>query len=294
MLNFRITVWPGVPVPLPRYQRAHCRLSEARDALLFAYDESEFVEPRRETYLELYNLNLEDPDKIEAFVNQHSVLGGDELFRRLKAAGFFSLGFRQRDFWNAAFRKWHRPAYERAYRENLLRKDGRPIQNVETLFEFRFAASVLRDMTSSWRLLSTGADPKSLPWSGWGRGESNYFDARRLLATALPVLLGHYSPAIAVSSTPDHNEKWQQPIIEVQFPGSSAPLYEVCAFELFNHIAANEMYRPCQNETCQRLFVRQWGRSEHGQSRREGVMYCTAACAKAQAQRQYRRRRRAK
>src|SRR5262249_43614320 len=103
-----------------------------------------------------------------------------------------------------------------------------------------------------------------------------------------------YSPVVGVRLTPDLEKKWQKPVIAAEFPGSSAPLYEVCAFELFNHIAANEMYRPCQNETCGRLFVRQWGRAEHGQSRQEGVMYCTASCARAQAQRSFRRRKQAK
>jgi hypothetical protein len=292
--RFRITVWPGVSVPLPRYQRARCRLTEARDALLFTYDKAELVEPRGETYLELYNLDLENPDDILAFANRHSVLHGEEMFLRLKAANFFS-GFRQRELLKAAFRKWHRPAYQDAYKENLLREDGSPSRSIETLFEFRFAAHVMCDMTSSWRLLSAGVDPRSLPWSGWANGgaEPSHWMARRLLATALPVLLRNYSPVVGARPDLDLDKNWQKPLISAEFPESSAPLFEVCAFELFNHIAESATYRSCQNETCRRLFVRQWGRSEHGQSRREGVMYCTAACAKAQAQRQYRRRRQA-
>ncbi|MGD0713031.1 MAG: hypothetical protein ABSB24_02450 [Gaiellaceae bacterium] len=293
--QLRITVWPGLPVPLPCYQRAHCRLSQARDALLFTYDKDELVEPRGETYLELYNLDLENPDEILAFANRHSVLRGEEMFQRLKAADFFQgLGLRQS--WTATFRKWHRPVYEGAYRENLLSEDRPPHRGIETLFEFRFAAHVLRDMTSSWRLLSAGVDPRSLPWSGWvtGGDEPSYSSARRLLATALPVLLRNYSPVVGVGSDINLDESWQKPLISAEFPGSSAPLFEVCAFELFNHIAESATYRICQNETCGRPFVRQWGRSEHGQSRREGVLYCTADCAQAQAQRQYRRRKQAK
>lgn len=295
--QFRITVWPGLPVPLPCYQRAHCRLSQARDALLFTYDKDELVEPRGETYLELYNLDLENPDEILAFANRHSVLRGEEMFLRLKAAGFFDLGLNFRRSWTGFFRKWHRPVYESAYRENLLSEDRPPHRGIETLFEFQFAAHVLRDMTSSWRLLSAGVDPGSLPWSGWATGgaEPRYWMARRLLATALPMLLRNYSPVVGARLDLDlASEGWRKPVISAEFPGSSAPLFEVCAFELFNHIAESATYRICQNETCGRPFVRQWGRSEHGQSRREGVLYCTADCAQAQAQRQYRRRKQGK
>jgi hypothetical protein len=290
--QFRITVWPGTPVPLPRYQRTHCSLSQARDALLFTYDRDELVEPRGETYLELYNLDLENPDEILDFANRHSVLRGEEMFQRLKAAGFFDWGLNLRRSWTGYFRKWHRPVYENAYRENLLLEEGSPIQSVETLFEFRFAAHVLRDMTSSWRLLSTRVDPKSLPWSGWATGEPGYLSARSLLAKTLPLLLRNYSPVLGLrSETNLAGEGWRKPVISAEFPESSAPLYEVCAFELLNHIAEGATYRICQNESCGRPFVRQWGRSELGQSRREGVLYCSAACARAQAQRQYRRRR---
>jgi hypothetical protein len=299
--HFRITVWPGLPVPLPRYERGGCRLTQARDALLFTYDKSELVEPRGETYLELYTLDLENPDEILAFVNRHSVLRGEEMFLRLKAADFFAWGLDFQRSWNASFRKWHRPAYRGALLEEFEREkapgERKTTRRIETLFEFRFAADVLRDMTSSWRLLSGGVDPSSVPWAGRATGDAkpSVYSARRLLSTALPLLLRNYSPVVGVSSKislPD--DGWQKPVISAEFPGPSAPLFEVCAFELFNHIAESATYRSCQNESCRRLFVRQWGRSELGQSRREGVLYCTASCARAQAQRQYRRREQAK
>ena len=69
-------------------------------------------------------------------------------------------------------------------------------------------------------------------------------------------------------------------------------LYGVCCLQLYNHIVEEAPYKECANETCRRLFVRQRGRAEHGQYRTIGVKYCSRDCARAQAQREHRRRKR--
>lgn len=66
--------------------------------------------------------------------------------------------------------------------------------------------------------------------------------------------------------------------------------YEAMCLQFANHISEGATYRQCLSETCGRLFVRQQGRAEFGQYRTEGVLYCSSACAQAQAQREYRRR----
>jgi hypothetical protein len=72
---------------------------------------------------------------------------------------------------------------------------------------------------------------------------------------------------------------------------TEVPLYAICALELFNHIIENADYHVCANERCEQIFVHQQGRAEKGQRRSRGVLYCTPACARATAQRVYRRRR---
>jgi hypothetical protein len=76
-------------------------------------------------------------------------------------------------------------------------------------------------------------------------------------------------------------------------PPDETSLYTAAMLQLVNDLAANETIHRCANETCGRPFVRQLGRSTYGGHRRSGTLYCTSNCARAQYQREKRRRDRA-
>ena len=165
----------------------------------------------------------------------------------------------------------------------------------ETLDEFRFGARVLRDLDNAVQIATTRQIPDDHVWRSippkvlaefldnlldWGM-ELDVADqaAELMLRQVLSNGLIPFHPQLGYGGgTPQHAE------------GGRIPLYAICCLEIFNHYVEHAEQRICANETCQRRFVRQQGRAEHGQHRRTGIKYCSTYCARAQAQRAHRRR----
>jgi hypothetical protein len=233
-----------------------------------------------ESYLDLVAVDLDDPAAILEFVSVFGLLGtrsGRAANNRLSLAGL-------------TYPHASTEIAERLSRDHLRvsKADGLHVGEGETLEEFRWAALSMRDLLSAWRIIRKEIDADTHRWEApvWEIAESPEDELPWESPTgAVTVLTAGLSDGIECFA-PVIRSGWEEkvPIFDDHWA------YEICCLELFNHIVEEASYKRCANEMCERLFVRQQGRALHGQHRNRGVKYCSPECARAQAQREYRRR----
>jgi hypothetical protein len=298
-----VTLWPGV-LPLPTVTRfERYRLNEAKTAIVASGFSVPLSRTGRvgEIYLRLTAVDLDDPEAVLAFAQNHGTPSGVLVHNMLKHSLAFTSSFT--------------PARQVAAQAAALDAESESglASDVTMLESFRFSARCFQDLVTAWRIVrGDPVETSSHRWELALRGEmgkplesaySPELTALLLLTDGLTGLLGHVRPLVLPTPSPDELAGEPAPPsptnirgAEVEIPRTrwSTNLTELCALELFNHVAENATYRTCENETCQRPFVRQYGRAMHGQSKVQGIKYCSSACAQAQTQRMYRRRRRAR
>jgi len=303
--RLRITPWPGVPLALPNLQHrmypVHGWAFGSRGgiwALGNTFSSRSHIgtfgpcPALGESYLELAALDLADDSAIRAFVERWGPLGvrwrqdpvsgeqiEDDEYKNLMGipSHFEIAGLGD-------------PFELRGSVEVASEEAGPDIAVIaETMTEFRLGASLIRDVLRAWRWQRDDVAP-SEPWEFlpefYGAPTSPDNAAERADDFTHGLLSAFYPQFVRIDITPDGETRGGAPYF------SEVSLISLMALELYNHACENADYKTCQNETCRRLFVRQEGRALHGQHRRTGVKYCTSECARAQAQRSYRRRQR--
>lgn len=275
--RFRITTWPTDPLPHPPSPE-RLRYELVNDGYLLPQwdDGLQPPSPRysEEIYLEVAALDLDDPRAIASFVSDFGTMQAS-LFTQ-------EPGFHWVTGYDEALEPFVKEMFAAA------KAAGVNVEQGESLAEFRWAAMCIRDLVAAWRVVAGDLNPldhrwESPVWEHVPQGptetvpwEEDGFGAASLLHMGLGYGLERFSPTILLG--------WEK------HPFDDYGLYELCCLQLFNHVVEGASYRECANETCRRLFVRQRGRAHHGQHRTSGVKYCSVECARAQAQRQYRRR----
>jgi hypothetical protein len=269
-----------------------------------------------EIYLRLAEINLDDPQEILEFANTFDKLG---VIESQFAWSSFHIPATGEDQLSAARAPVGRVAAAELWEEwkagkgafkDMSQKRFDPIwknegvaaltdESIETLTEFRVGAQFIRDGLKAWRFLRGDLGADEFRW------ESPYFkdreetghvviDCEDYLLMLLDFGLMPFHPGISFLESNEESGEDGDARFRVT-PGSGddrqrLDLYPILCLELFNHMVEEASYRVCANERCGRLFVRQEGRAQFDQRRKTGVKYCSALCAKAQAQREYRRR----
>lgn len=262
---------------------------------------------RGEVYLQLLEVDLDDIDSVLEFASTFGVLDVRALDAPRASRQWFGVAAEQ----PVPFRVLrHYPGFgdlsRDAARDGSLRE---PILEIvhdqraaaptwvisETLEEFRWGARAIRDLRAAWICLRDGSDPLETPWANprmpSADGEPDHraqWEVAEFLERTMRDALEGFSPRMWLVDPESERASFRA----VTSPAPrDLTLFEVLVLELFRHIAEAASYKRCANPTCRRMFVRQEGGAIHQQSRMSGVLYCTRRCAKAVAQRRYRRRR---
>jgi hypothetical protein len=161
--------------------------------------------------------------------------------------------------------------------------------------DLRWCLKGLRAAANTWTYASLSMDPLAA-WADEGfRLHGTYFGIDfspwQAFSSVLRSGLEQWSPGAFYTSTRGSDETSVGTVAEWEL--RLHDIFTAGCQQLFNLMVDRRVTpRRCESATCRRIFVHQLGGSRHWQ-RTKGVRYCSPQCAKAEAQRQYRRRQKA-
>jgi hypothetical protein len=249
-----------VPVPaVPRYEvdLAGDGPGAAGDFVVYGRYIEHIDLPPEVAIREIPDLDLADPSEIAGFLDRYG----------------------------AVVPPWHSGAPRNALLSDYMRPyAAEPTEDHHVPISLvRFHLEVLRALVAHWEAASSDADDSQIV-AAWVEGPWPSIDDERMAwhywSDSMNAALEPFSVRISVD-------------VDGVAAGLRAPLvttYSALALQIANDVASESPWRRCSNETCGQLFVRQAGRAVHDQHRTSGVKYCSRECARAQAQREFRRR----
>jgi hypothetical protein len=156
-----------------------------------------------------------------------------------------------------------------------------------TLEDARWWLKTARALAGVWREASLdGGDPVSA-WSAEGFPINTDWTCWAMFTVALNEGLEPFRAHVEHAAPLDDGSEFVFGLPEVG-------LYSAACRQVFNLAVEQPTARRCESATCGRVFVHQLGGAKHRQHRSTGLRFCTPECARAEASRQYRRRKRAK
>ncbi len=260
MPQFRPTVWPGTVVPVPTVLRPEGVRVHEHGWLELLGKETEVEVPTGFYLREVAADGATTTDDAVRFVEQWG-RSADPDARDL-VSGELWMSAREFEMRQTGALERHRTLGRARYElAAQLGVDGRRrlVHTVEVIERIR----LMQDVTWVAIAQQQGVD---LDESRWG-----------LFLEPLNAALSAYQVRVLV-------EGEDRPF---SLPWETA--YSVAALQLYNDLATGATYRECASETCRVVYTVQRGRAEH-YARTTGTKYCTNRCAKAQAERERRRR----
>jgi len=307
-----MTLWPGTPVPVPKLRVPQARML-ASDIIVFgrepdgpdeATQEIRLVELPAEFYVrEFMALDASKAEAAEAFCRLYGPVGRMGLTdlppnqsfdaRRPEGRCFLPEPWRSLELaemrMGAAGDVEMRGRVLQPFRATLALAQQAGLTeftDFHPLSQAGLYQDVLHDMICIWRYFSEdwGEERLALELRVFVTVEGHTSDATRAaqLAEGLNRALTPFTVRLEERTAADEGVST-----------SEVNVYQAMCLQLANHIAENAAYHRCANEPCGRLFVRQRGGAKFGQYHTSSVLYCSPQCARAQAARVLRRRKRA-